>query len=89
VLVGLLFGIPLTLWTSRVSAGRFFRRHGLLLTPEETAPPPELVVLARAGEDIKRLVSASGSALPPPVPPPAPPPVRPQPAYYPPQRRSG
>ncbi|HZC86933.1 MAG TPA: glucans biosynthesis glucosyltransferase MdoH [Steroidobacteraceae bacterium] len=89
VLVGLLFGIPLTMWTSRVSAGRLFRRHGLLLTPEETAPPPELVVLARAGEDIKRLVSASGSALPPPVPPLAPPPVRPQPAYYPPQRRSG
>jgi len=89
VLVGLLFGIPLTMWTSRVSAGRLFRRHGLLLTPEETAPPPELVVLARAGEEIRRLVSASGSALPPPVPPPAPPPVRPQPAYYPPQRRSG
>ena len=89
VLVGLLFGIPLTMWTSRVSAGRLFRRHGLLLTPEETAPPPELAVLARAGEDIMRLVSASGSALPPPVPPPAPPPLRPRPAYYPPQRRSG
>src|SRR6516165_8624381 len=89
VLVGLLGGIPLTVWTSRISAGRTLRRMGLLLTPEETAPPPELVVLARAGEEIRRLVSASGSALPPPVPPPAPPPVRPQPAYYPPQRRSG
>jgi membrane glycosyltransferase len=89
VLVGLLFGIPLTMWTSRVSAGRLFRRHGLLLTPEETAPPPELEVLARAGEDMTRLVSASGSALPPPVPPPAPPPLQPRPAYYPPQRKSG
>jgi membrane glycosyltransferase len=89
VLAGLLFGIPLTMWTSRVSAGRLFRRHGLLLTPEETAPPPELVVLAGAGEDIMRLVSASGSALPPPVPPPAPPPLRPRPAYYSPQRKSG
>jgi membrane glycosyltransferase len=89
VLAGLLFGIPLTMWTSRVSAGRLFRRHGLLLTPEETAPPPELVVLARAGEDIMRLVSASRSALPPPVPPPAPPPLQPRPAYYPPQRKSG
>ena len=89
VLAGLLFGIPLTVWTSRVSAGRTLRRMGLLLTPEETAPPPELVVLARASEDIMRLVSASGSALPPPVPPQAPPPVRPRPAYYPPQRRSG
>jgi len=91
VLVGLLFGIPLTMWTSRVSAGRLFRRQRLLLTPEETAPPPELVALARASEDIMRLVSASGSALPPPppVPPQVPPPVRPSPAYYPPQRRSG
>jgi membrane glycosyltransferase len=92
VLVGLLFGIPLTMWTSRVSAGRFFRRHGLLLTPEETAPPPELVLLSRATEDIQRLVSASGAALPPPVPPvppQVPPPVRPTPAYYPPQRKSG
>jgi membrane glycosyltransferase len=93
VLAGLLLGIPLTVWTSRVSAGRLFRRHGLLLTPEETAPPPELVTLSRASEDIMELVSGSGSALPPPPPPPvppqAPPPVRPSPAYYPPQRRSG
>ena len=89
VLAGLLFGIPLTVWTSRISAGRLLKRMGLLLTPEETAPPPELVILARASEDIMRLVSASGSALPPPVPPQAPPPVRPRPAYYPPQRRSG
>src|SRR5215469_10470269 len=80
VLVGLLFGIPLTMWTSRVSAGRLFRRRGLLLTPEETAPPPELVILSEASADIMRLVSASGSAAPPPVPPvppQVPPPVRP------------
>ena len=91
VLAGLLFGIPLTVWTSRVSAGRLFRRHGLLLTPEETAPPPELVALSGASEDIIGLVSAAGSALPPPppVPPQVPPPVRPSPAYYPPQRHSG
>jgi len=85
VLAGLLFGIPLTVWTSRVSAGRMLRRMGLLLTPEETAAPPELVVLSRAGEDIIQLISASHSAVPPPVPPP----VRPRPAYYPPQRKSG
>jgi len=89
VLAGLLLGIPLTMWTSRVSAGRLFRRHGLLLTPEETAPPAELVLLARADEDIRRLVSASASALPAPVPPPVPPPLQPSPAYYPPQRKSG
>ena len=91
VLAGLLFGIPLTVWTSQVSAGRLFRRHRLLLTPEETAPPPELVTLSRASDDILGLVSGSGSALPPPppVPPQVPPPVRPSPAYYPQQRKSG
>jgi membrane glycosyltransferase len=85
VLAGLLLCIPLTVWTSRVNAGRLLRRMGLLLTPEETTPPPELVVLSRAGEDIMQLISASHSAVPPPVPPP----VRPRPAYYPPQRKSG
>jgi hypothetical protein len=34
-------------WTSRPSAGLWLRRRGLLLTPEETAPPPELVALRR------------------------------------------
>ena len=81
VLAGLFAGIPLTVWTSRTSAGRFFRRIGLLLTPEETAPPPELVTLSRAGEEVLRL-----SPTPGPI---APPPVRPRPAYYPPQRKSG
>jgi hypothetical protein len=62
---------------------------GLLLTPEETAPPAEIVALGRAREDIVGLVSAAGAVLPSPVPPPPlPPPVRPQPAYYP-QRKSG
>jgi len=93
VLVGLLFGIPLTVWTSRVSAGRLFRRHGLLLTPEETAPPPELAVLESASEAIMQLVSGADaeapSPVPPPVPPQVPPPLRPRPAYYPSQRRSG
>jgi len=42
VLIGLVFGIPLTVWTSRVGAGQRARRWGLLLTPEETAPPREL-----------------------------------------------
>ncbi|HEY6824389.1 MAG TPA: hypothetical protein VI195_08105, partial [Steroidobacteraceae bacterium] len=88
VLAGLFAGIPLTMWTSRTSAGLLFRRMGLLLTPEETAPPPELVTLNRAGEDIAGLESATG-LVPPPVPPSVPPPVRPRPAYYPPQRKSG
>jgi membrane glycosyltransferase len=48
VLIGLICGIPLTVWTSRVGAGRLARRLGLLLTPEETAPPPELLGLSGA-----------------------------------------
>ena len=93
VLVGLLFGIPLTVWTSRTSAGRLFRRHGLLLTPEETAPPPELAVLESAGEAMTQLISGAGLEAPSPVQQPVspltPPPLRPRPAYYPPQHRSG
>ncbi|MBV8144599.1 MAG: glucans biosynthesis glucosyltransferase MdoH [Gammaproteobacteria bacterium] len=82
VLLGLYVGIPLTVWTSRTSAGRHFRNLGLLLTPEETAPPPELVALSRA-EDLLQLVSTPGPLVPPP------PPLRPTPAWYPPQRKSG
>jgi membrane glycosyltransferase len=81
VLVGLLGGIPLTVWTSRTSAGKLFRRAGLLLTPEETAPPPELVTLSRAAHDVLVLGPTPGPVVPPPV--------RPSPAYYPPQRKSG
>ncbi|MGN6454522.1 MAG: glucans biosynthesis glucosyltransferase MdoH [Steroidobacteraceae bacterium] len=89
VLAGLFAGIPLTVWTSRTSAGQLFRRMGLLLTPEETAPPAEIAALSRASEDIVGLVSAASTVVPSPVPPPpVPPPVRPQPAYYP-QRKSG
>ncbi|MBV9317897.1 MAG: glucans biosynthesis glucosyltransferase MdoH [Gammaproteobacteria bacterium] len=92
VLAGLFMGIPLTVWTSRTGAGRSFRRMGLLLTPEETAPPPELLSVSEAGAEIAGLLApadaaASAGAAPTPVPP-IPPPVRPR-AYYPPQRRSG
>lgn len=34
--------IPVSVWTSRVQAGTALRRTGLLLTPEEVAPPPLL-----------------------------------------------
>lgn len=49
VLAGLVLGVWLTVWTSHVSAGRLARRWGLLLTPEETAPPPELAALSGTG----------------------------------------
>jgi len=45
VLAGMVLSVPLTMWTSRASAGRWLRRAGLLLTPEETDPPAELVAL--------------------------------------------
>jgi membrane glycosyltransferase len=45
VVLGMVLAIPLAAWTGARSSGQSFRRAGLLLTPEETAPPP---VLARA-----------------------------------------
>jgi membrane glycosyltransferase len=47
VLIGLLLAIPLTVYTSRADLGRRFRDHGLLLTPEETQTPAELIELAQ------------------------------------------
>ena len=52
VLVGLVCSIGLTVWTSRAAAGQRLRRWGLLLTPEETQPPPELLGLRAADLDI-------------------------------------
>jgi len=48
VIAGLLLSAPLTALTSRASVGRFFRRLGLLLTPEEVSPPPELKQLLQS-----------------------------------------
>jgi membrane glycosyltransferase len=42
ILIGLLLSVPLTMLTSLTSAGVWMRKCGLLLTPEETQPPPEL-----------------------------------------------
>jgi membrane glycosyltransferase len=47
VIVGMLLPVPFTVLTSRASVGRWLRAAGLLLTPEETAPPAELQTLAR------------------------------------------
>jgi membrane glycosyltransferase len=47
VLAGLILSVPLTMVTSRASIGRWFRQHRLLLTPEETETPSELVALER------------------------------------------
>jgi membrane glycosyltransferase len=44
VLAGMLLSVPFTVLTSRASIGKRLRTAGLLLTPEETACPPELLV---------------------------------------------
>jgi membrane glycosyltransferase len=50
VLAGLVCGVGLTAWTSRAGAGRLARRWGLLLIPEETHPPYELLIATRPAE---------------------------------------
>ncbi|HEX4024056.1 MAG TPA: glucans biosynthesis glucosyltransferase MdoH [Steroidobacteraceae bacterium] len=45
VIAGMLIAVPFTVLTSRADIGRALRRWGLLLTPEETAAPPELAAL--------------------------------------------
>jgi membrane glycosyltransferase len=45
VIVGMLLPVPFTVLTSRASLGRRVRAAGLLLTPEETAPPAELLAV--------------------------------------------
>ncbi len=52
ILAGLLTAIPLSVWGSRVGAGRALRRHGLLLTPEEVTLP---TILANAGREAHRV----------------------------------
>jgi membrane glycosyltransferase len=47
VLLGMVIAVPYTVLTSRASLGRALRDRGWLLTPEETAPPPELAAAAR------------------------------------------
>jgi membrane glycosyltransferase len=42
VLAGLCLAVPLSMWSSRVSAGEVARRAGLFLTPEEVSPPAVL-----------------------------------------------
>ena len=45
VLAGMVCSVFLSVWTSRSSWGERTRMLGLFLTPEETAPPPEIVSL--------------------------------------------
>ena len=45
VLAGMMFSIPLSVFTSRHSLGARTRKFGWFLTPEEIAPPTELIAL--------------------------------------------
>ena len=45
VLAGMLVSIPLSVLTSRSSGGRWAKKAGLFLVPEEVAPPREIVEL--------------------------------------------
>jgi membrane glycosyltransferase len=51
MMAGMVLSIPLSVLTSRASLGEKARRMSLFVTPEETAPPPELAALrARMAE---------------------------------------
>jgi len=47
VLAGLVFSIPVSIFLSKVALGRRARELGIFLTPEETSPPADLVLLER------------------------------------------
>ena len=63
VLAGMALSIPLSVITSRVKFGARARQAGLFLTPEETAPPPEIVSL-RAQMKLHELVAETISHRP-------------------------
>ena len=54
IIIGLLAGMPLSVWGSRASVGRAFRSAGLLLIPEEIEPPAVLVDSMRHASRIAR-----------------------------------
>jgi membrane glycosyltransferase len=58
VLVALVLSVPLSVLTSRVRFGEATRRRGLFLTPEETAPAPELADLYVAALEANALRDA-------------------------------
>jgi len=63
VLVGLMVSGIFSQLTARESLGQALRRRGLLCTPEETAPPPELRELELAFEAATRAEAARATGL--------------------------
>ena len=75
VLLGLVLSVPLSWASSRSDLGRWLRKRGVLITPEETAPPPVLASLsvlleqhAREVRDAAELEASMGEAPPAQVP---------------------
>jgi len=59
----LAIAVPLAVWTSRPAWGAALRRHGWLVTPEETHPPAVLRAAARhAGRSLPIVTAPSSSA---------------------------
>ena len=57
----MLVSVPITVQSRRSDLGRALRRHGWLLTPEETAAPPELAALTAATVAAGAVTDARGS----------------------------
>lgn len=56
VLLGWMLAVPMSVWTSSEELGCILKKSGLLLTPEETAPPPEIsALLSREKEEASAL----------------------------------
>jgi membrane glycosyltransferase len=61
---GLMVSIPLSVFTSSDRLGIALRHAGLLLTPEETSPPPQLAQLrARLREKVRKYLTSSEALL--------------------------
>jgi membrane glycosyltransferase len=80
VLAGLLVSVPLTVLSSRADVGRFVRRRGLLLTPEEVDPPAELAAVEAACAEADRSGPSSGAPGSAPISVPAPAPLTMEPS---------
>jgi membrane glycosyltransferase len=62
IFIPLILSIPLSVWSSRASVGRAFRRLGLLLIPEELKQPRELKSIEENLASEQRTFSSSPKA---------------------------
>ncbi len=63
ILLGLLAAVPMSVWGSRVAAGRALRRRGLLLTPEELRQPRVLAAAEREAAAVAARLATFKSAV--------------------------